>query len=53
LVFDFDPDVFAWAECGADGELPAGQAGTAVQGGVRGQLGGAQDGVVGDGTAVE
>jgi hypothetical protein len=53
LVLDFDSEATAWAECGSDGELAAGQAGVAVLGGVGGQFGRAQDGVVGDDPALQ
>src|ERR1039457_347323 len=53
LIFDFDPDVVAGAEFRADGELADRKSVVTVQGGVRGHLGSAQDGVVSDGTAVE
>jgi hypothetical protein len=53
FVLNFDPHVTAGAECGADGELPAGPTGVAVQGGVGGQLGYAQYRVVGDGAFAE
>src|SRR5258708_9470926 len=43
VVLDFDPGVVAWADGGADGEGSAGQAGTAVLGGVGPPVRGAQD----------
>src|SRR5215470_10106349 len=43
VVFDFDAGVVVWADLGPDGEGAAGQAGVAVEGGVGGQFGGAED----------
>jgi hypothetical protein len=50
---DLDPGVLAWADLGSDGEGTAGQAGVAVEGGVRGEFGGAEDDLVGYRTASE
>src|SRR5258708_4890085 len=53
VVLDFDPGVVVWADGGADGEGAAGQAGTAVLGGVWRHFGGAQDHLVCPGAVVE
>src|SRR5262249_39175190 len=53
IVLDFDPGTITWTDLDPDGEGPAGQPGAAVEGGVGGEFGGAEDHIVCHGALVE